>query len=648
MNQENKDNETKIREDVIDNDSQIKEEPLVPTFETSPNETPMEPNPLEGVKEPVLEDTPLIIKEEKGTEPVVENTVSVESENPVLSVEDAQTDIPRQEEAPVLETPMPSFTGEEPKEDLEQTSISMEIPNLTESNLPEEEKVVPGLPQIEIENQAEGMLTEEIPVIPPTTIENQPNIAEEKPKKKSKKGMIIGIILVLLVAILVVCYFLFFSTKNLFLAAVNKEYGNIVSNINTLSNDKYKLAKDSSMVTKGNFKISMDANTALGTSFTGVAKELSKLNGTYTFGTDYKNKKISALLSLNYDKDAMLNINTYGTNQNLYAEFKNLFAKYISFPMEEYDALFTDPNVKVEDMKTMVKTVKNAFLDALDSKDFKKESVTTKIGEKEEKVTKISYAITENNIHKLYESILNKLKNDKNFVSLLASYTSSKEETVKENMEKAITEYKNKKILGNNSIEMNVYTKGLLNTAVKYGIIVNEIGSYETNITQMTYAKADKKNYIEIMQNNKEAAHIVIEEKNKDKYLVTVTSGEVSALINITKENDTYKADYAITDSDNTNKITGTFTSKETKNDKKYDGTGNFTLEYELSGTKYFSLKAENTYQTTIGETVEVPEIKSSVRYDQLTDKDANAIIANLMQNPALMSFVTNIMAYIY
>ncbi|MDD3341603.1 MAG: hypothetical protein PHN72_05410 [Bacilli bacterium] len=609
MNPEEKDNEK-----VIKTDSQSKEEPLVSKEEVLERETETIKNPLEGVVEPALEETPLEIN--KGEELYKE------------------------------ENPTEKMSTEEEEEALVPSDLEKEEHQEKEFHIETEKNEPMHLPEIEIDNQAEGMPTEEMPVFPFCETFIEPTQSE--PKKKSKKGFVVGLLIVIIVAILVAIYFLLFNTKNLFLAAVNKEYGNIVNNISLLSNNKYNIAKNSTLVTKGDLKISMEADAKLGESAVGISKEFNQVNGTYEFGTDYKNKKASSLISLKYGEGEMLELGTYAKESSLYIELKDLFDKYIEIPMKEYDALYENPEVAVEDARTITKIVKNAFLESLDPKDFKKETVTTKVGNKEQKVTKISYTLTENNIHTLYENVLNKLKKNKTFIKLLTQYTGEKQNTIKANMEKSIKNYKTKKILENDTIELNVYTDGILNTAVKYGIVASQLDASETTVTEMTFVKDKTKTYTDILKNTKELIHIETEKQSDQKYVLTATYGDMNALVNYTKENGKYTIDYTITDTVNNNKMTGTLQNEETKKDSTYNGNTSFTLNYEIAGTKAFTMKMASAYETKIGEKVEVPKIQKSITYDKLTNENINTILGNIMLNPNFMSFATHVLAYIY
>lgn len=506
-----------------------------------------------------------------------------------------------------------------------------------------------GLPDIEIENNAEEGMTEDltmkIPPIPPVgkALENMPS-----PKRKANKAMIFITIVIGIALLAAIVYFLFNNSKNLFLAAVNKEYGNMINTVSKSTGiGKYSEAKDSTLTTSGTFSLDVKADKAtLTPQIAGIAEEISKLDGTYVVGTDYKNKNIVSTLGINYNKKNMVEVNGYGTQKKIYIELKDLFSKYISIPMDDYNTLFEDPNLKIEDAKSLTKTMKNAFLDALDSKDFKKESVETKVGNTSKKTNKISYTITEKNIHKVYEIFLKKLKGDKDFVAIVASYSKQSEKQVKEQIDKQIKDSSTDKILGDNQVILSVYMEGLLNKAIKYEITTISKETYKNIENIISYAKDGEDIYIAMDQNQKSIFVLKYQEitENTDKTLITM-DGLTMTIDGIHKDgNATYT--YLIKDT-GTLAIKGKLIVEEQKQGKAYVGKDTFTLQGEIDGVLVLQVDGINTYKTTIGDKVVVPtNTENNVAWDQLTEKDQNTIFGNLLKNKNFMEFMTHISAY--
>lgn len=462
-----------------------------------------------------------------------------------------------------------------------------------------------------------------------------------EPKKEKNKvvPIIIGI-MALLIGILAILYFVLNNSKNLFLGAINKEYTELTGNI-SVNSPYYESAKKSSMVTTGTANITInDVNESLlGSEAKTLLDELNKLNINYTYGLDYKNKGFSYLMGITYDKKDMLKVNAYGKEKNIYIELKDLFSKYINVPYEELDTIFEDPDASLDDIKIITKTVKDAFLDALDAKDFKKTKETIKIGNKEEKVKKISYTINKENAPKLITSIVDTLKKDKKFLSTLAKYSEKTEEEIKKTLEETVKASKSAKW---EDITFSIYFKGLTNKPVQYEL--KDVGSDVSAI----YQKADKEKKFIIMNHETEVMTLANEEKTskQSKITITVPSLGLEGIVEKTKADTGNTYDITFQDSNDTFKITGKYISNKKEAGNTTDENIDFTLKMEAQNNKIASIKVASNATTTIGKAVEIPEnLANSIEIEKMTETETNEILTNVMKNETLMNFINMFMS---
>lgn len=505
------------------------------------------------------------------------------------------------------------------------------------------------LPTIEIENQVEESTPSET-VPTEDSVEPTSNFSsiqmEDVPRVEKKKGnyTILIVVAAILLFIIGMIYFIFNNSKNLFLSSINKEYGNIVSKINSLSLEtKYKDAKNSSIVEKGNISFHVDvASTLLDTNTKSLIEEINKLNGTFVTGIDYKNKKIASNIAVQYDQKEMLGFNIYGAEKNVYVDLKNMFEKYISIPVEEYDSLFEDPSVTLDDAEYMMKSVKDAFLNSLESKDFKKSSATIKLGNKEEKVNKISYVLDSKNVNKITKKMLEQLEKDNTFIELVSKYTNKTKEQIKSTVQTA----KNKDVITSSTNEQKVtfavYTKGFMNEAVGYEICE------DSSKTTIRYTKEGNDIYIRFSEQDKEIAQIVWNDKNANEDEISLTAGTVVLKLTVKKENEQKVIDYSLSESSSNLKAYGSLVSKITKNNSQYTGSDKLTANVDMQGVSMIKLNLETNYTSTIGSEVTIPtNLSNSITMNELTDTDTQMIMQNLMQNPVFVQFMTNIQKYI-
>lgn len=472
------------------------------------------------------------------------------------------------------------------------------------------------------------------------------NIKEEE---KNVKGLVkyhqkVKNILILLcfifVVILAIVYFVFNNSKNLFLAAINKEYGNMLSHVQTIgSSSKYELAKNSTLTTKGNFSLKISSKEeGIVPSIDAILKEINAFSAHYEIGKDYKNKKIATQFLLNYNQKNMFDIGIYGEKKSLYIELKNMLDKYISVPIDDFDQLFNDPTITNDDLKYMIKTIKDALLDSLDSKDFKSESKTIEIEGKKIKTKKISYTLSERNIHKLYESVIKKLKENDTFIEMISKYTGKKKSKITTSMQENLIKSKDKTLL-KKQVTMSVYVKGMLNDVIKFQIGVDKDSDL------ITYTKQNKGILLSLKQYGKELLTIT-SEKESQNYTYKIKSGQILLTIKEKKEKDKKVYNYTL-ETGTKMDIVGSMTLAESQKNKTYDGSLKLIVKIRMNKADLYILECNNDYITTVGEKIILPDMNGKkVSIEAITKEEQDKILSSLFKNEVFMEFYNKLQTY--
>lgn len=471
----------------------------------------------------------------------------------------------------------------------------------------------------------------------------------ERTKKDSKKIIVpIVVILIFLVALFAIYNFVFCNSKSIFLRAINSEYQKLDDKLNKITNsDLNTMAKNKAIKANYTFDIDINADDIVaGTNYEGLIDEINKLNFEMNTGVDNKNKKFSYNIKANYEQDNLINAFAYGQKEKIYIELKDLFDKYIEVPVKEYDTIF-ESSENLEDSKYIVKTVKDSFLNNLNEKEFIKTSTKTDINGKNKAVKKITYSLNEKKSLILIKDILTELKENDKFIEKYANISNASKGKVKKDINQAIKKIKSdiKTATDNEkTIEMSVYTEGLLNKVVKYEIRLLD----DEEKTALTYS--DYKDIITIKaysDDNVFTSKTVKTSKNTYKTKINMDDFKIVVNSKITKERNSHK--FTMTQKDNSDiEVTGEFvtTSKEIEKKKKYNGNLKFNLSIKLDDKKIsIDMNGKSVYKVV--NNIKIPnDVDNSISYNKLSDNDYTTIMTNLNKNEKLVELISNISKY--
>lgn len=337
----------------------------------------------------------------------------------------------------------------------------------------------------------------------------------------SKKGnKIIPIVAVVLVVVTLFAggfYYYFNKTDKIVTNVINKAFNKINDSIDEIENFDYN--KDTALV-NGSLKID--------TNIDGL-EDLKNEKFDYTFGMDYKNRKLELGAALTENETKIIDALLYFINDKAYVSLKDDYKKIINIDDEifNFDDIFKIENVNFnkDDLNYITKEFKKILIDSIEMKKLTKSSSNIKLNGKSTKVTKISYNLNEKNTKKFIENIIDNILDNDELIKKLSKIS----DMSVSNIEDTLKDAKNEDIEAIGTL--NLYTKGFTNKFAKLELINNnaEFGIINNNDNTVIYVK-----------DNDAKLEITVNENTKNKlsidYLYKESNAKVDGTIKITNK----------------------------------------------------------------------------------------------------------------
>ena len=397
-------------------------------------------------------------------------------------------------------------------------------------------------------------------------------------KKPKKKGLIIGVIIAIaiVIALLIVYFLLISKPQYIFNRTIDK-----IFKVNSQNYDSVKLESKA--------KVSLEAEDS---SIEEQLKEIEKY--ALKFGTqmDVKNKKEIVDLGLEYDNNQVIDAQVYVDNDALYSYFEGLFDKYIKIDINEeqkaaIEDIFANASEKQsEDSNKAINILKDELKKQIQEEGkFESEKTTIDIGDEEEKVTKTTLILSQKELYNVISNICSNLAENDEFIDCF-------EESPKELLNDLKNKINSKGTYDNNSIEIALYTKGLLNNLVGIDL---KIKSEDTTIV-CTVIKEDKDVY---------AYNVSVK---KDSQKIDVIKGKIEI-------------------------------EKDEDSNKEQSGKAKVTLKIPEVATLKLSLDYSIEYNNGIDKL----DVSNSVNMTDLTEQDIEKIREKLLDRPVIGDLIKNI-----
>lgn len=523
-------------------------------------------------------------------------------------------------------------------ETVEQT-VTEEVTTSQTTEAVVEEVVQEVEPAVVTEAPVEEVVTEEVATQP---VSNETEGYDFIPtKKKGNKGPIVVILLVI-AALAAVGYFLFTNMgnpKKMFVKSINKGYKEVEKFID----EAFKGDMNKPMVLSNDLKLNikmddslLDANTK------GLIDEINKIKLETEIGYDQKNKQMLMIVGALYDNKSLVNAGAYAKDEKMYFELKDLFDKYIEVPMEDYDTYFEQTTIDVDDVKYVLSKTKDAFVNSLDEKNFKKSKATIKIDGKNVKTTKVSYAVSEEKAMKLAKKAFSTLVKDSKYIEALATLSGIDKAEIKESMEEMIDELTEGIESGDLSKEdvlsFVVYTKGLNADAVGYEVVMKE---EDEEVGTISYYKGKSKDELKVVAAGEELMSASISDT---KFVVEVNSEEDAVKLEILKKEKGKTTTYSYTITAGGSSISGDVVVEMIKENKDGSYEANISASASLMGMVEVTVSGNS--KAEYKDKLSLPNVSNSVKADELTEADTNTIQTNLLKNETLVSLISKISQY--
>lgn len=445
---------------------------------------------------------------------------------------------------------------------------------------------------------------------------NNGNIPVIPKKNKSLMGICIagGIVILALIAFGV--YYFFFKTNptDVLKDVINDAYTDFSSDLKKIEKEKidFDILNDS-------FKI--DGDLALSGKTAGDLKD-DKIN--FSVGFDYHNKKGEVSANLLENNKSLLDGNIYLKNNHYYLESPSLLTNTYdlgeydfteNFDLSEIESYLNNNKTILSDIDYIVASFKDALLNSLNKDNLKQEKTTIKVNDKEVKVNKISYSITNENVRNLLQNITDNIGNNTELLNKISKLLDVKVDDIKD----TLNNIKNSDVdLGNKEWEFNIYTKGIVNNFAgielknkvgllayykddkdAYGIIENK--DSDEAIKLEVIAKTDKNDVtnidVKMTEDGKEEnfANVVIRKFNEDNIDLDVTINIEEKVLKATIKAETKK-----------------------ENDKKISGKMELSFAYDT-----YDLGAIFNYTLSIGDNIaDIDTSKALTSYDMTVEDE--------------------------
>ena len=470
---ENTNNENNVQNSEVSVEPVVEVTP-VPVVEVSPvNVTPEVTPAVEPVAEtPVVEVTPAPVVEVSPVNVTPEVTPAVEpvAETPVVEVtpapvvETATVNVtPEVTPAvePVVEAPVVEVT---PAPVVETPTVNV-TPEVTPAVEPVAGSAIVDQTPVVDNNIINSVVSDVTPTV--TTSENvAPSVVENTSETKSNKSVKIVLILIGLIAVLLIgglCFYFF---------SFNKPSNMFKGTLGVFKSKLEDALVDDMIPTEVKFSF----NTNLKSTDKEIQEMYDKINKIYLESSVYSSiKDQQAFVDLNakYDGKLLLGLDTYIEKNLAYIKIDDVFDKYINVDVEDnYFDVGNDSETK--NLVNVATGFIGALEDSLNDEYFSKVDKKINLNGKDVDVKANTLVVDEKNIDKLGNSVIDNLKNNKEFLQSYSAINNVSESEVISQLEQMLSEIKSDGST-TEAFKLNIimYTKGLMNQLVGVGFVVD-------------------------------------------------------------------------------------------------------------------------------------------------------------------------------
>lgn len=465
---------------------------------------------------------------------------------------------------------------------------------------------------------------------------NSPGIVPgPAPKKKNMLPIIIAVVAVVAVLGGVFAFKTITSSpKTVFKNAIKNMYKGVNTTIKEVETFTEKLDIK-------NKAILVSADTSIDTNIEGVeieGAELKDLRVGGSVGVDVNKKQLSVGAFVKGPKEEITG-DMYYLNDTMYIA-SNLLEEMvydkdqssIDIPFDEIEEALeaiNDNRLEFSEVDYLAEAITNALAESLESDSMDKETEKVELDDKEKSYTKYSYKLTDKALKSLLKNTLEKLKKDDKFLEILEKVAEMEdvEFDAEESLDTLIEETDD--IEYETKIVLNIYTKGFV---AKFAGM-----SLEIDNTEMIRYVDDGKNFKLTVAGEPDGDDALVVEGTKEGEKVTAkvtAEGEEIAEITINSLTDE-KIDIECTLNVSGESITiGIYL---TQKEDKSSISGEYKFSVEADG-QY--LKTDGSYAIESKDSLDIPDTKKAVNYDQIDGNKVMKNIEEIMENDDTISAI--------
>ena len=392
-------------------------------------------------------------------------------------------------------------------------------------------------------------------------------------KKSKKKGKIVlGIILAILilaVIALVAVYFLVFSTPQYIFAST-------LDNIFNMKAQTYSTIK-SAVTLNGSAQFADESvNEQL--------EDIEKISLNIGSQIDYQNQSEIVDLGLQYEDESVVDARFYFKDGEMYTLLDGLFDDYIKVDLDTEQANLmkelldlTQVQGKQENLIKVMSILGNELKGQIANVGtFEKNTEQMTLNGENKNVTRVSLLFTAQEFSTVVTNVCNNLADNDEFIKCF-------DESPRDELLAIVDSFEEGEPSSDDTIRISLYTQGLLNEPIGFGLDLN------------------------IAENE-----------------------ELSIVLNIMKETDNL---YTVNYTQGDNKIDGKIEISKAENTKEHQ-TGEAKITLNLLDV--VTIKMNVGYANSYNQAVDEVDTRNSVNAEDLTQEDINTILENLMERPLI------------
>lgn len=422
-------------------------------------------------------------------------------------------------------------------------------------------------------------------------------------KKQNKKVTIFAILLsIISIGLLVFGFSLVSSDKVVLLQSISNLYGKLEDSFENNSELLDKIATSKNIGIRSTMNYSYDGSSA-------------GLSLNYLENKDSKKSKLDLDVTINNEK--LIGGDVALSDDNVYFSVDDITPNYY-YTAFEYMSFIS--GLKSDDYDKILDILKESITDNVSDDNIKKEKVTISYNEKDKKVNKITYEITNESLKNAITNFVNSLKKDKTLVENIASYLNMETDEVIKSLDDFLDEIvvEEEKVLYNYIVYYYGFNK----------IVGYELVELETNTT-LEYNIQDKESII-LSQENVQILVLNIQ-NNKQKYVfdgfITSEENEVKFYGSLSGNNLIFSFVSEGTE------IKANITSSNLEKDNSFTTTNNIILSSVVDGEETQLGVLDFSTEYYFGEEVSV-NLNNSVDINYITEEETQIIYNNLMNHP--------------